>query len=178
MSRPVKTPAKPWNTFFVPSRRSMKSAFEKGKSRTLRLRISLQAMTRRWGSFRGSGRKSTALVTLNMAVLAPTPKIMVNIAVSAKMEFFLRVRPANTRSRKDIVPPHQLCFAKNTLLSLRWRLESRRRELENDLRPTCSRLANIKRRWYPPAVEVKSCRVTISDMEDVAHSVEVTAATL
>jgi hypothetical protein len=35
-----------------------------------------------------------------------------------------------------------------------------------------------KRNWYPPRMEVKSCRVTISDMEGIAHTVEVTAATL
>jgi hypothetical protein len=38
--------------------------------------------------------------------------------------------------------------------------------------------AKIQRICYPPPLEVKSCRVTISDMEGVAHTVEVTAATL
>jgi hypothetical protein len=32
--------------------------------------------------------------------------------------------------------------------------------------------------WRTPAMEVKSCRVAISDMEGIAHTVEVTAATL
>jgi hypothetical protein len=39
-------------------------------------------------------------------------------------------------------------------------------------------VANKKRIWYIPTVEVKSCRVTISDMEGVANTVKVTAATL
>jgi hypothetical protein len=41
-----------------------------------------------------------------------------------------------------------------------------------------SLMANVKRRCYSPLTEVKSCRLTISDVEGVAHSVEVTAATL
>jgi hypothetical protein len=32
--------------------------------------------------------------------------------------------------------------------------------------------------YDPPVVEVKSCRVTVCDMEGVAHTVEVAAATL
>jgi len=39
-------------------------------------------------------------------------------------------------------------------------------------------VANKKRTRYPASVEMKSCRVTVSDMEGVAHTVEVTAATL
>src|SRR6266403_398085 len=66
----------------------MKLALEKGKSRTLRLRRSLQAMTKRLGSLYGRGRNSTALVTLKIAVLAPTPRAMVSAAVSAKIGFF------------------------------------------------------------------------------------------
>jgi hypothetical protein len=41
-----------------------------------------------------------------MAVLAPTPKAMVSAAVSAKTGLFRSVRPANARSRSDIVAPH------------------------------------------------------------------------
>src|SRR6266576_5911735 len=84
----------------------MKLALEKGKSRTLRLRRSLQAITRRSGSLYGSGRKSTALVTLKIAVLAPTPNAIVSAAVSAKIGLFRSVRPANARSRNGIFPPH------------------------------------------------------------------------
>src|SRR6266702_5973052 len=84
----------------------MKLALEKGKSRTLRLRRSLQAMTRRSGSLYGSGRKSTALVTLKIAVLAPTPNAIVSAAVSAKIELLRSVRPANARSCSGILPPH------------------------------------------------------------------------
>src|SRR5256885_9444433 len=43
-----------------------------------------------------------------MAVLAPTPRAMVSAAVSAKTGLFRSVRPANARSRNDILPPHSL----------------------------------------------------------------------
>src|SRR2546423_2435672 len=43
-----------------------------------------------------------------MAVLAPTPMAMVSAAVSAKTGLFRSVRPANARSRNDILPPHSL----------------------------------------------------------------------
>jgi hypothetical protein len=39
-------------------------------------------------------------------------------------------------------------------------------------------MANKKRIWYFLAMEIRSCRVTIADMDGVAHTVEVTAATL
>ena len=106
MLRKVKTPARSWNASFVPSRISMKSSLEKGKSRTLRLRKSLAAMTSRSGSLYGRARNRTALVTLKMAVLAPTPRAIVSAAVNAKIGLFRSVRPANARSRKGIVPPH------------------------------------------------------------------------
>ena len=92
----------------------MKLALEKGKSRTLRLRRSLQAITRRSGSLYGSGRKSTALVTLKIAVLAPTPNAIVSAAVSAKIGLFRSVRPANARSCNGIFPPPSRSGAKNT----------------------------------------------------------------
>src|SRR5216683_7690924 len=109
--RKVKTPARSWNAPFVPSRKSMKSSLEKGKSRTLRLRMSLATMTSRSGSLYGRGRNSTALVTLKMAVLAPTPRAMVSAAVSAKIGLFRSVRPANARSRNGILPPHSKALA-------------------------------------------------------------------
>src|SRR6266566_3839973 len=111
MLRKVKTPARSWNVSFVPSRKSMKSSFEKGQSRTLRLRMSLAAMTSRSGSLYGRGRNRTALVTLKMAVLAPTPRAMVSAAVSAKIGLFRSVRPANASSRSAILPPHSSAAA-------------------------------------------------------------------
>ena len=39
-------------------------------------------------------------------------------------------------------------------------------------------MANKKRIWYRASMAVRSCRVTIHDMEGVAHTVEVTAGTL
>src|SRR5258708_37970317 len=89
----------------------MKLALEKGKSRTLRLRGSLKARTRRSGSSYGRGRNSTALVTLKSAVLAPTPKAMVSAAVSAKIGLFRSVRPANPSSRRAILQPHSRAAA-------------------------------------------------------------------
>src|SRR6266566_1722579 len=106
MLRKVNTPARSRNASFVPSRKSMKSSLEKGKSRTLRLRMSLAAMTSRSGSLYGRGRNRTALVTLKMAVLAPTPRAMVSAAVSAKIGLLRSVRPANASSRSAILPPH------------------------------------------------------------------------
>src|SRR5712692_7387686 len=111
MLRKVKTPARSRNASLVPSRKSMKSSLEKGKSRTLRLRMSLAAMTSRLGSLYGRGRNRTALVTLKMAVLAPTPRAMVSAAVSAKIGLFRSVRPANARSRNGILPPHSKALA-------------------------------------------------------------------
>src|SRR6266478_1815814 len=96
----------------------MKLALEKGKSRTLRLRRSLQAMTRRSGFWYGRGRSSTALVTLKMAVLAPTPKAMVSAAVSAKTGLFRKVRPAKARSRNGIFPPHSPAVVAPRILPL------------------------------------------------------------
>src|SRR5215510_178389 len=80
----------------------MKLAFDNGKSRTFRLRRSLQATTRRSGSRYGSARSSTALVTLKMAVLAPTPKAMVSAAVKANTGLLRNTRAATARSRKSI----------------------------------------------------------------------------
>ena len=39
-------------------------------------------------------------------------------------------------------------------------------------------MANKKRIWYLAPMPVRSCRVTIQDMDGVSHTVEVTAATL
>jgi hypothetical protein len=39
-------------------------------------------------------------------------------------------------------------------------------------------VANKKRIWYFPPMPVRSCRVTIQDLDGVSHTVEVTAATL
>src|SRR2546429_6076314 len=59
----------------------------------------------------GRGRNKTALVTLKMAVLAPTPRAMVSAAVSAKIGLFRSVRPANASSRSAILPPHSSAAA-------------------------------------------------------------------
>src|SRR5580704_7291598 len=82
----------------------MKLALENGKSRTLRLRMSLIAITSRSGWSYGSGRSRTAFATLKMAVLAPTPKAIVRMAVSAKTGLFRSVRAARASSRMSIVP--------------------------------------------------------------------------
>jgi hypothetical protein len=62
-------------------------------------------MTSWSGFWYGRGRSSTALATLKMAVLAPTPKAIVSAAVSAKIGLFRSVRPANRSSRNDIFAP-------------------------------------------------------------------------
>src|ERR1700741_4038677 len=54
------------------------------------------------------GRRSTALGTLKMAVLAPMPKAMVSAAVSAKMGFLRSVRKAKVTSCDVIVAPEWL----------------------------------------------------------------------
>ena len=41
-----------------------------------------------------------------------------------------------------------------------------------------SAMANKKRIWYLPPVAIKTCLVTIKDMDGVSHTVEVTASTL
>jgi hypothetical protein len=63
--------------------------------------------------------------------------------------------PKKTRETKRL--RHESILARSKALSL-WRTKS---EL-----------------WYPLAMEIRSCRVTIADMDGVAHTVEVTAATL
>src|SRR5690242_21803184 len=39
-------------------------------------------------------------------------------------------------------------------------------------------MANKRRIWYFDVMPVRSCRVTIQDMDGISHAVEVTAATL
>src|SRR5690349_8079894 len=39
-------------------------------------------------------------------------------------------------------------------------------------------IANIRRTWYPPAMSVRSCWVTIRDLEGIEHTAEVTAESL
>jgi hypothetical protein len=51
----------------------------------------------------GSGRSSTALATLNIAVLAPIPRAIVMTAVAVKTRLDRRVRAAYRKSR-SIVP--------------------------------------------------------------------------
>ena len=58
-----------------------------GKSMTWRLRMSCQTCTSLAGSAYGSGRSSTALTTLKMAVVAPMPSASVPIAVIANPGF-------------------------------------------------------------------------------------------
>src|SRR5437016_14499725 len=52
-----------------------------------------------------------------MAVLEPTPRAIVNAAVSAKIGLFRSVRPANARSRNGIVPPHSRAVAALRILA-------------------------------------------------------------
>jgi hypothetical protein len=84
-------------------RRSKKSALENGKSFTLRFRMSPQARTSRSGLRYGSGRSSTASVTLKIAVLAPMPSAMVATAVSANAGLLRNVRHANERSLANML---------------------------------------------------------------------------
>src|SRR6187397_1991609 len=67
--------------------------------RLLRARKSAYSTTRRSGSLYGSGRSSTALVTLKMAVLAPMPSAMVDAAVRVTMGFLRRALAAKMSSR-------------------------------------------------------------------------------
>src|SRR5262245_50844797 len=58
----------------------------------------MYSTTRRDGSLYGSGRSSTAFVTLKIAVLAPIPSAIVSAAVSVKTGLRRSVRNANARS--------------------------------------------------------------------------------
>src|SRR5260370_9857803 len=75
--------------------------------------MSLATIASWLGSLYGRGGNGMALVTLKMAVLAPTPRAMVSAAVSAKIGLFRSVRPANASSRSAIpLPPTWAAAAK------------------------------------------------------------------
>src|SRR5881394_3695611 len=54
--------------------------------------------TNRSGSWNGGGRRTTALITLKIAVLAPMPRASVSTATAVKPGFFSNWRKANLRS--------------------------------------------------------------------------------
>jgi hypothetical protein len=94
---PVTTPAKSSNS--VPCCfKSRKSPGENGKFRTFRLRSSPHAITSRSALAYGSGWSSTALTTLKIAVLTPTPNASVNSAVAANAGFLRSDRAAKPTS--------------------------------------------------------------------------------
>jgi hypothetical protein len=62
-----------------------------------------QTRTRRSGSVNGSGRSITALTTLKMAVVAPTPSASVRAAMAVKPGLFRRARAAYRRSWRVFV---------------------------------------------------------------------------
>ena len=61
-----------------------------------------QMRTSRSGSAKGSGRNITALTTLKIAVLAPTPSASVTAATRVKPGLFRSARPAYRRSCKRV----------------------------------------------------------------------------
>jgi hypothetical protein len=68
----------------------------------LRARSSDQTSTSRSGSAYGSGRSSTALTTLKMAVQAPMPSAIVTIATAAKPRFLRSPRRVYIRSLNSV----------------------------------------------------------------------------
>ena len=73
-----------------------------GKLITLRARMSVSIIARRSGSVYGSGRSSTALTTLKIAVLAPMPRAIVRMAVTVNAGFLRSVRAAKERSLESM----------------------------------------------------------------------------
>src|SRR5262249_21185020 len=74
--------------------RSRRSGGANGQSCTFRARSSPHTITSRRASAYGSGRSSTALTTLKIAVQAPMPSAIVIVATAVKPAFFLRPRAA------------------------------------------------------------------------------------
>ena len=74
--------------------RSRRSGGENGQSFTLRARSSPQISTSRCALAYGSGRSSTALTTLKIAVQAPMPSAIVTVATVAKPRFLRSPRAA------------------------------------------------------------------------------------
>jgi hypothetical protein len=99
----VNTPARSLKKAFVPSRRSMKSALENGRSRTFRLLRFTLAITSRPGSMYGSCCNRTAFATLKIAVLAPMPSASVVTAVTVNPGFFRRCLRENFTSAQILL---------------------------------------------------------------------------
>ena len=81
---PVRNAAISSNDPLEPSRMSTKFSLDSGMPRLFRFRRSMYMTTRRSGSSYGSGRSSTALATLKIAVLAPMPSAIVATAATVK----------------------------------------------------------------------------------------------
>jgi hypothetical protein len=96
--RAVRNAAKSSKLAFDPSRISTKFSFDSGIAKLFRLRRSMYMTTSRSGSLYGSGRSSTALVTLKIVVLAPIPNAIVSAAAIVNTGLRARVRNANDRS--------------------------------------------------------------------------------
>src|ERR1019366_6587705 len=99
--RVVETPAIPARCA-VFARRSFRSPGTTEMSRASRLRKSLVITNSRFGLAYGSGRSSTALVTLKIALLAPIPSARVRTAVTVNAGFLRSERAPIAKSRNDM----------------------------------------------------------------------------
>ena len=88
-----------WRMFSCMSRRSPGAS---GKSRTFRL-VRSAVISASWpGSLYGSGRSSTALTTLKIAVVAPMPRASVMSAVSVNAGLLRSVRTPKAKSFSQV----------------------------------------------------------------------------
>src|SRR5262249_46377218 len=103
----------------------------------LRAFMSVWIVASRSGFAYGSGRNSTALTTLKIAVVAPIPSPMVAIAVTVKAGLFLSVRTANARSREII------CGVRGGLLGAERKCGGRESSLDHRIGRTGSRAHHL-----------------------------------
>ena len=98
----VATAARPSNVVDC-ARKSAKSGFENGQSRTLRARSSPQTIISRSASAYGSGRSKTAFTTLKMAVVAPIPRPSVSATVTENPGRLRSVLKPSFRSLRKVL---------------------------------------------------------------------------
>src|SRR5579862_1564074 len=89
-----------------------------GKSPGLRGSLVLRASSRE-GSATASGRRNSALISVKMAVLAPTPQASVSTATTVNPGLLSRVRTANRICWSISQPPYLLDVQTQILFDVR-----------------------------------------------------------